>query len=75
MKKRITIEDLAIMVQHGFTEVARQIGEIKIDIIGIKNELVLLNNKSDKTLGLYYNHETRISNLEDNVIVIKNKLK
>ena len=65
--KKITIDDLAVMVQNGFAGVDERlekidldISEIKTDITGIKQRLSALDNRLDT----FVDHEKRLTKVE-----------
>jgi hypothetical protein len=57
--KRVTINELAEMVRDGFLDNDRRFDQIE--------------GKIDQILGIQNSHENRISNLEDNMRIIKRK--
>jgi hypothetical protein len=89
MKKgtKITIEILAgIMnksfihlekkMDDGFAELRGEMKEVKVDVVEIKGELKIVNTRLDTIEGkMINNHENRITRAEDDIRLIKTKLK
>jgi len=75
-KKKVTIEDLAIMTQKGFfgmdkkfEGVDKKIEGVDKKIEGLKNEM---NNRFDKIENILIRaHENRLDKIEDDIRVLK----
>lgn len=73
-KKETTLDDLAIMVQKGFSETARDFSEVKTGLGEVKKELVDANNRLDRIEFHTNTHERRIEILEDKMRIVSTKL-
>ncbi len=65
MSKKITINDLAIMVKHGFDDMQKQIDR-RFDHV---------DERFDRLEQKIEGHANRLGTTEDNIRVIKNKIK
>jgi len=77
--KKITIEDLARMVQKGFSETGGEINGVKEDVAEVKNEMrrsfKAVDERFDKIEKLILaDHKRRIERLEDEMKDLKNLL-
>ncbi len=65
--KKVTIDDLAVMVAKGFNEVGREIGEVKDRLGAVENRLGAVENR----LGAV---ENRLDTVEENIIATRRDL-
>ncbi len=72
--KKVTIDDLAVMVAKGFNEVGREIGEVKDRLGAVENRLGAVENR----LGAVENRlgavENRLDTVEENIIATRRDL-
>lgn len=77
MKKQITIEDLAVMVQRGFEETASKT-EINEGFKDVNDRLNAIDQRLDRIENiLIAGHDRRIEKLEDSVrqLILASKIK
>jgi hypothetical protein len=67
-KKQITIDDLAVMIQDGFSETNERFGEMNKRFDRVETRLDRIENVR---LG---GHEQRIERLEDGILQVKTAL-
>ncbi|MFA5830682.1 MAG: hypothetical protein WC878_02520 [Candidatus Paceibacterota bacterium] len=76
-RKEMTMEDLAIMVQNGFTETNGRIDNVKNEL---KEEINTLREEENDHFAtvkniLYRAHDNRIEKIEDDVRMLKTAMK
>jgi hypothetical protein len=74
-QKPITIEDLAVMVQNGFTHVDEQFARVDEQFVQVRHELKAIRKE---LLGVVYRPEfddlqERVRDMEDILSVLKKK--
>lgn len=66
-KKNITIDDLAVMVQTGFSEMNDRFEKVEGDITDIKTTLGGVKQRMgglEKRMDIYVDHERRLAKVE-----------
>jgi predicted nuclease with TOPRIM domain len=74
MSKKMTIEDLAIMIQGEFKVIHSEIKDIKGRLTRIEGRLDRIEERLDRIEFNQVSQERRISTLEDKIRIISTKL-